>query len=267
MQLLKLILILIVLLFTLNFSSFKPQEHTEVGSDSSFVFPLISDTNGMETAWDFPRNPLSDSSLQNSYLGEQIRLGFQVFVDSPKGISRFAGNKVTCTNCHINAGQRERALPLAGVAGIFPEYNKRAGRLFSLEDRILECFKRSLDAREKESVNSPTTDSKEVLALAAYITWLSSGIPLGKNIPWRGRNAIPQEKLIPVDKLDPKKGEALFIERCTNCHDERGEGVEIGDKKAGPLWGPDSWNDGAGAARIFTTAGMKRYKMPYQDPG
>jgi thiosulfate dehydrogenase len=46
-----------------------------------------------------------------------------------------------------------------------------------------------------------------------------------------------------------------------------GEGVAIGEKKAAPLWGPDSWNDGAGAARIYTLAGMIRYMMPYTAPG
>ena len=46
-----------------------------------------------------------------------------------------------------------------------------------------------------------------------------------------------------------------------------GQGVQIGDKIAGPLWGPRSWNDGAGAARVYTLAGMIRYSMPYLDPG
>ena len=57
------------------------------------------------------------------------------------------------------------------------------------------------------------------------------------------------------------------MEHCTNCHGEDGQGVAIGDKKPGPLWGPDSWNDGAGAARIYTLAGIIRYAMPYLDPG
>jgi thiosulfate dehydrogenase len=43
--------------------------------------------------------------------------------------------------------------------------------------------------------------------------------------------------------------------------------VQIGDKKAGPLWGPHSWNDGAGAARVYTLAGIIRYTMPYLNPG
>ena len=52
-----------------------------------------------------------------------------------------------------------------------------------------------------------------------------------------------------------------------SCHGADGQGVQIGDKKAGPLWGPASWNDGAGAARVYTLAGIIRYSMPYLNPG
>ena len=78
---------------------------------------------------------------------------------------------------------------------------------------------------------------------------------------------ITDEKIIPIEKLNPQRGEILYKEKCSNCHGEDGQGVEIGDKKPGPLWGKDSWNDGAGAARVYTLAGMIRYAMPYLDPG
>ena len=68
-------------------------------------------------------------------------------------------------------------------------------------------------------------------------------------------------------RLDIARGEAAYLERCQSCHGADGQGVQIGDKKAGPLWGPDSWNDGAGAARVYTLAGIIRYTMPYLDPG
>jgi thiosulfate dehydrogenase len=152
---------------------------------------------------------------------------------------------------------------------MFPEYNRRAARLFTLIDRILDCFYRSENSAERfETPDSlPTATSKEVLALAAYITWLGRGGEVGKSPTWRGQNVIPAANLIPVAKLDPKKGEAIFTERCTNCHGTDGQGVAIGDKKPGPLWGPDSWNDGAGAARVYTLAGFIRHAMPYLEPG
>ena len=104
--------------------------------------------------------------------------------------------------------------------------------------------------------------------MSAYITWLSHGTAVGKNPPWRGQNTIPTQLVpLPMEKLDPQKGEAIFMEWCTSCHGADGQGVAVGDKKPGPLWGPDSWNDGAGAARIYTLAGIIRYTMPYLDPG
>ena len=106
-----------------------------------------------------------------------------------------------------------------------------------------------------------------MLAVSAYIAWLSRGSEVGKNPSWRGQNTIPTAALVSVDTLDPQKGEAIFTERCTSCHGADGQGVAVGDKKPGPLWGPDSWNDGAGAARVYTLAGIIRYMMPYLDPG
>jgi thiosulfate dehydrogenase len=96
---------------------------------------------------------------------------------------------------------------------------------------------------------------------------LSQGFQVGKNPPWRGQNVIAASNLMPMGKLDPAKGEAIFLDRCTTCHGKDGQGVAIGDKKPGPLWGPSSWNDGAGAARVYTLAGIIRYSMPYLNPG
>ena len=80
-------------------------------------------------------------------------------------------------------------------------------------------------------------------------------------------NTIAQDSLVPIAKLDRARGEAIYRERCTSCHGQDGQGVQVGDKKAGPLWGPQSWNDGAGAARVYTLAGIIRYMMPYLNPG
>jgi len=233
----------------------------------------------MVTAWELPLNPLTDPTLGTSPLADQVRWGFKLFVDTPHEAPAFTGGKVACANCHLNAGQRDRALPLVGVSGMFPEYNVRAARLISLNDRIVDCFLRSENATGRLTVEEggdgeqtaaaarPTPASKEVLALASYIAWLSRGQAVGVNPAWRGQNAIPAAKLIPVDKLDSKRGESIYLERCTSCHGADGQGVQIGDKKAGPLWGPESWNDGAGASRVYTLAGIVRYTMPYLDPG
>jgi thiosulfate dehydrogenase len=255
------------------------QEQLYRPADSVLSGPLISARTGMETAWDLPKNPLVDSLPPDTNLANGIILGYRIFTRTPREAPRFTGNRMSCNNCHLNAGQREKAMPLVGVAGVFPEYSKRAGRLLSLEDRIVGCFLRSenapaaRDRHRREPDGSGSSDSivpgaaREVQALAAYISWVSAGYRPGETLSWRGQNTIPPGRLIPVAKLNPAAGRTLYREKCTACHGEAGQGVEIGDKKAGPLWGRYSWNDGAGAARIYTLAGMILYMMPYLDTG
>lgn len=258
-------LVALVFLFATSF-----QHDTRIAAVSP---PLVKETETMTSAWDVPMNPLTDSSLGTTFRDEQVRRGFRIFTNTRVEAPGLSGNSLSCSNCHLNAGQREKALPLAGVASVFPEYNKRAGRPFTLEDRILGCFLRSQNGsartglHENDSLSLPSLRSEEIQAIAAYVTWLSEGIPPGAPLPWRGHNMIPRQALLPVDRLDKRRGEKMFRELCTNCHGEDGQGVAIGDKKAGPLWGPESWNDGAGAARVYTLAGMIRYMMPYLNPG
>ena len=231
--------------------------------------PMVSSRTTMVTAWEFPRNPLTDPALDDSRLSNEIRAGFRIFTNTRAEAARFTPGRMSCNNCHLNGGQRERSLPLVGITGMFPEYNRRSGRLFSLNDRIVDCFLRSQNATGNAHAGEelPSLTAKEVLAVSAYLTWLSEGYETGRNPTWRGQNTIPAAKLIRVETLDPAKGEAIFKERCITCHGMDGQGVAVGDKRPGPLWGPDSWNDGAGAARVYTLAGIIRYSMPYLDPG
>jgi hypothetical protein len=108
--------------------------------------PLIPARMTMVTAWDIPKNPLTDPALDDSRLSKEIRWGYRIFMNTPGEGGRLTPSRMSCNNCHLNAGQRERALPLVGVAGLFPEYNKRAGRLITLADRIVDCFLRSENA-------------------------------------------------------------------------------------------------------------------------
>ena len=68
----------------------------------------------------------------------------------------------------FRSGQRERALPLVGVSAAYPEMNRRAERMFTIEDRIIECFMRSENGTAK-TANFPTPESREVKAVKAYL--------------------------------------------------------------------------------------------------
>jgi thiosulfate dehydrogenase len=229
--------------------------------------PLIAASTTMVTAWQIPQDPTADPALTDPKLGDQIKWGYRLFMNTPHEAPKLTGGGVACANCHLNAGQRERALPLVGITGMFPEFNNHAARLISLQDRVVDCFLRSENATGRGIDDLPSTGSKEVLAITAYLTWLGRGHSVGSNPAWRNKNAIAADKLIPVAKLDAAAGEDIYKERCTSCHGADGQGVQIGDKKAGPLWGDGSWNDGAGASRVYTLAGIVRYTMPYLNPG
>lgn len=246
----------------------RPPAPSATASPIKMTGPLIAASMSMKAAWEFPLNPLTDKSLDKSKLSEEVRRGFRLFTNTPAEAPRLAPGGMSCTNCHMNGGQRERSMPLVDIASMFPEYNRRSGRLFSLGDRITDCFLRSENATSQlRPEELPNPSSPEVLAISAYLTWLSRGAAMGKNPSWRGQNTIPAAALIPVEQLDTAKGEAIYMDRCATCHGADGQGVYVGDKIAGPLWGDRSWNDGAGAARVYTLAGMIRYSMPYLDPG
>ena len=232
--------------------------------------PLIAASVTMVAAWEFPKTPLADPSLDTLPLSEEIKRGFRIFTNTPHEAPRLAPGGMSCSNCHMNGGQREKSLPLVGVAGMFPEYNKRSGRLFSLGDRITDCFLRSENATGGPSEPRRAADA-DVARSAGRLR-----LPDLAVTRQRGRH----ESVVARPECDRRGGarsrstswiraraKRSTRERCVTCHGPDGQGVEIGDKKAGPLWGPGSWNDGAGAARVYTLAGMIRYSMPYLDPG
>ena len=44
----------------------------------------------MSTAWEYPKDPLADASLDQSRLSAEIRWGFRIFTNTPAEAPRFA---------------------------------------------------------------------------------------------------------------------------------------------------------------------------------
>lgn len=75
----------------------------------------------------------------------------------------------------------------------------------------------------------------------------------------------------PNRRADREAGRLVYQQRCVVCHGENGEGLlETGDPKDGylfpPLWGEDSYNDGAGMHRVLTAARFIKARMPLGQP-
>src|ERR1043166_6514865 len=69
--------------------------------------------------------------------------------------TKFAGNGLSCSNCHTHDGRIDHALSLGGSASRYPAFHEQYGRSISYEERIAECFKRSVNG------TAPALDSPE----------------------------------------------------------------------------------------------------------
>lgn len=238
-----------------------PARRHVAARDSAPFAPLIPATAALTDAGRVVRDPERGGLPADSMVAARVVQGYRIFRQTGRYAGAFVGNGLTCGNCHLNAGQRDRGMPLVGVAAVFPEYRARSGRLISLEDRVRDCFERSMNG------TPPAFDSPVLLSVAAYVAWLSTGQPTGRSPAWRGRNTIAKAAQVPVARLDTAAGHAVYRRVCVACHGADGQGVDLGIVRPGPLWGPRSWNDGAGMARVYTAAGFIRYAMPLNAPG
>lgn len=184
--------------------------------------------------------------------GEVIHAGYELVSDTQNHARAYIGNGLNCTNCHLDAGRRLGAAPFVGLAALFPEYRARNDRMNRLEDRLNDCFERSMNGRPLPQ------GSPEQVALVAYITWLSRGVSKEAALAWRG---FP--KIASTRRPDPQKGKALYAERCAACHAENGQGTAT----VPPLWGPRSYNLATGMARVSLAASFIKANMPLGQGG
>jgi thiosulfate dehydrogenase len=177
--------------------------------------------------------------------------------EAPEAALRFAGNNLVCASCHAAAGTRPDALPLAGAYSAYPAYVARSGRVETIEDRVDDCMIRSMNGRPLPE------DGREMQAIIAYLRFLDADAPDFER---------PDEKAAPLPELDrpadPARGAGFYAERCAGCHGVDGLGQRVGTPgdalgyRHPPLWGPDSFNDGAGMARLTMFANFVHDAMP-----
>lgn len=172
---------------------------------------------------------------------------------------RYAGNNLACTNCHLAAGTKKFGLPLFGLWGDFPQYSARTGADISIEDRINSCMSRSMNGRPMPA------DAPEMQAIVAYIKFLSTGVPAGQQLPGLGAGHMRELRRA----ADSKRGQPIYARVCAACHNTDGSGIrnsapgtDLGYMMP-PLWGPDSFNDGAGMARLTNVANFVHFNMPH----
>jgi thiosulfate dehydrogenase len=183
----------------------------------------------------------------------RLILGLRLMAQTHKLLPKNVGDALDCNSCHLDGGTIAKASPYFGVVSLFPMYNKRAGRVITIEDRLNGCFQRSMHGAPLPP------DSPDMKAMVAYMAWLKGEKGPDGKIKGRG---LP--KLDHALKPDPARGEKIYAEKCAVCHGKNGEGTKSasGDWIFPPLWGDQSYNIGAGMARTFTAGGFVKANMP-----
>ncbi|PTX43712.1 thiosulfate dehydrogenase [Christiangramia gaetbulicola] len=243
-------LVLLLIIFYLLFSYGAFESDYEDIEDKEKIDPLAAD---YETYY-----------LDNSPENKQIKYGFELFTNTAKYLGPsngkeemiYSGNNLACNNCHLNAGTKPYSGMLIGVIKRFPQFRGRENKIGTIEDRINGCMERSMNGKELPP------NGKEMKAFVAYMNWLSRHAPEDGKVEGMGYARIE----IPDRAVDLEKGEKLFLKKCASCHGQDGQGIPLKYNPGylyPPLWGEDTYNNGAGMTRVITAAEFIKTNMPY----
>jgi thiosulfate dehydrogenase len=193
-------------------------------------------------------------------LAARIRYGRSLIANTafylgPHGILDQRTNGMNCQNCHLDAGTKPWGNNYGSVMSTYPKFRERSGTKETVFKRVNECIERSLNGRALDST------SNEMQAILAYIAWVGADVPKGATA--KGSGIV---QLAYLDRpADPAKGGEVFVVKCTRCHGPDGAGKLNADGRTyqyPPLWGPHSYNIGAGLYRLTRFAGYVKANMP-----
>jgi thiosulfate dehydrogenase len=199
-------------------------------------------------------------SIADSQLKKQVKYGKELIVHTskylgPKGTILKISNGMNCQNCHLDAGTKPWGNNYGSVASLYPKYRARSGTYENIYKRVNDCFERSLNGKPLDTL------SLEMQAIKAYILFLGSNVEKGTQA--RGSGLM---NLAFLDRpADPLNGKTVYESKCQSCHQKNGEGTLLPDGTEfafPPLWGKNSYNDGAGLYRIINFAKYVKYNMP-----
>ncbi len=217
-----------------------------------------------ELMWQAP----DTTSIPQTPEGDLVRYGRKLIANTsyylgPKGTVAKISNAMNCQNCHMDGGAKPYGNSFSGVASIYPVFRPRSGIVESIEFRINDCMLRSMNGQTMD------TTSREIHAMVVYLKWIGKDVKKGIKPKGAGLVELPY-----LDRpCEPLKGKIVYINKCMTCHGKNGEGIM---KQAGegfiypPLWGPQSYNTGAGLFRMGRLAGFVKHSMPlgttYEQP-
>jgi len=183
--------------------------------------------------------------------------------DQPDPERRYIQSRLNCKSCHLDSGTRPGMLSLVETFQRYPRPSGRDGREADLKDRIDGCMERSMNGR------TLPRDSVEMDAMVAYIQSISEQW-MATSPDRRVADERPAFRM-PDRAASLEAGRVVFEAKCQLCHGNSGQGLPAAnDPRHGylfpPLWGDDSFNDGAGMGRVLTAARFIKARMPFGRP-
>jgi thiosulfate dehydrogenase len=172
---------------------------------------------------------------------------------------RLMNSRLACASCHIGAGMEPGNLSLAVANTKYPRVSPRVGGNETIQDRINGCMTRSMNG------HALPLDSPEMVAMVSYIRFLSDE-DAAMGAGQKKAHEAPAFKT-PDRKANLEAGERVFEKRCMACHGKDGAGLAASTNPVEgyvfpPLWGDNSFNEGAGLHRVLTAARFIKAKMP-----
>ena len=209
--------------------------------------------------------PPSEADIPDGPAGDAIRLGMEIFKNTGTNASDHVGNSLSCANCHLDGGRRADSAPMWAAWVTYPLFRSKNNSMNTMEDRIKGCFTYSMNAQDSISGGPPPAGDDIYRNLQTYMHWLATGAATNVKPAGAGYPALE----LPEQGYDPARGEDVFQANCAACHGADGQGQQDANGRYTfpPLWGPQSYNWGAGMARVNTAAGFIKANMPLGQPG
>lgn len=227
-------------------SSVTANELTEADPDR---FAMV-DKEGNDLGWYTVPSDLEILKEPNS---DEIMYGKLLLNETKRMLPDNVGATMNCNSCHVAEGKANFGAPYLTTSHQYPKVMPRAGKMVDLTGRINGCFQRSMNGKPLHP------ESPEMKAMLAYMDWLSQSQPEGAKVDIINAPLV-DESLVP----DPVNGQLVYEAQCATCHGDQGEGLK--DKRGNlifpPLWGPESFNIGAGMARTYKAASFVKFNMP-----
>ncbi len=203
------------------------------------------------------------SKIPNDEFGELVRYGRDLILNTayyigPEGkAGKYLGNKMNCTNCHLDGGTKPYAFNYFSTHARYPQYRARENRVLSLADRINNCIERPHNGKPLP------LNSKEILAMISYMKWLSQNVPVDGRVEGDG----PVKIEFPKRAANSQNGEIIYKQDCQSCHGANGEGKMQTDNvcyQYPPLWGDNAYQAGSSVHRVIKLGAFVYANMPHK---